>query len=180
MTPPTRSRRWMRKGVEVSDRCWEGLAWRGLAEGAVRPVLVVLGLVLTKDVQQVELVPDQRLVEQFTSAAADPALHDRVRAGCSDGAAQDRDAGVAKHGVDGGGERGVAIAEQEPDRRDLLVEVHHQVAGHLGHPRVVRMSGDAEDPDPPGGVVDDGEGVGAGAVEQIHAVKKSVALIAWA
>src|SRR5664279_732207 len=103
------------KGVEVSDRCREGLQRRGLAEGAVRPVLVVMGLVLTKDLQQVDLVPDQRLVEQFTSAAADPALHDRVCAGCSDGAAQDPDAGVAKHGVDGGGELGVAIAEQELD-----------------------------------------------------------------
>ena len=48
------------EGVEVSDRCWEGLEWRGLAEAAVRPVLVVVALVLANDVQRVELVPDHR------------------------------------------------------------------------------------------------------------------------
>ena len=38
-------------GVEVSNRCWEGFEGCGLIEGAVRPVLVVVVLVLTKDSQ---------------------------------------------------------------------------------------------------------------------------------
>ena len=37
------------QGVEVSDRCREGLQRRGLAEGAVRSVLVVMGLVHATD-----------------------------------------------------------------------------------------------------------------------------------
>jgi hypothetical protein len=134
----------------------------------VRPVLVVVGLVFTKDPEQMPLVPDQRLVEEFASAAADPAFHDRVRAGCLDGAAQDPDAGAGEHRVEGGGELGVAVAEQELDRFDVLAEVHEQVAGHLRDPGIVGVSGDAEDPDPSGGVLDDGKDVGTGAVEQVN------------
>ena len=37
------------EGVEVRNRCWEGLEGCGLTEGAVRPVGVVVGLLLTKD-----------------------------------------------------------------------------------------------------------------------------------
>jgi hypothetical protein len=38
-------------GVEVGNRCWEGLEGCCLIEGAVRPVGVVVGLILTKDSQ---------------------------------------------------------------------------------------------------------------------------------
>ena len=156
------------EGVEVSDRCWEGLEWRGLAEGAVWAVGVVVGLVVAQNPQQMLLVPDQCSVEEFASAAAYPAFHDRVRTGRPDGAAQDRDAGVAEHGVEGGAELGIAIAEQELDRLDVFVEVHHQVAGHLRDPCIVGVGGDTEDPDPAGGVLNDGEHIGAGAIEQIN------------
>ena len=53
---------------------------------------------------------------------------------------------------------------KEPVR---VAEVHDQVAGLLGGPRPGGMRCDAEDADAPGGVLDDGQDVGLGAVEQI-------------
>ena len=90
-------------GVEVGNRCWQGLEGCCLIEGAVRPVGVVVVLVLTKDSQQVALVPDQGLVEEFASAAADPAFHDRVRTGRLDRAAQDPDPRAGEDRVEGSG-----------------------------------------------------------------------------
>src|SRR5664279_5415345 len=46
------------------------------------------------------LVPDQRVVEQFAGAAADPTLHDCVRAGGLDGTLQDPDAGSGEDRVE--------------------------------------------------------------------------------
>jgi hypothetical protein len=88
--------------------------------------------------------------------------------GALDRAAQDPDPCAGEDRVEGSGELRVPIAEQEPDRGDLLVEIHEQVAGHLGDPGIVGMIGDAEDPDAAGGVFDDREHVGAGAVEEVN------------
>ena len=84
-----------------------------------------------------------------------------------DRAAQDCDPGDGEHGVEGGGELRVPVAEQELDGLDAPVEVHQQVAAQLCHPSVAGMRGHAEDADPAGGVLDDGQNVGGGAVEQL-------------
>ena len=84
------------------------------------------------------------------------------------GLLQDPDAGSGEDRVEGGGELGVPIAKQELDRLGALVEVHEQVPGLLGDPGVVRMGGHAEDPDAAGGVLDDCQDVGGGAVEQVN------------
>jgi hypothetical protein len=49
----------------------------------------------------------------------------------------------------------------------LLAEVHQQVPGLLGGPRPGRVRGDPEDADAPGGVLDHGQDVSLGAVEQV-------------
>ena len=49
----------------------------------------------------------------------------------------------------------------------LLVKVHEEVAGLLGGPFAGGMEGDAEDADAPGRVLDYGQDVGLGAVEQV-------------
>jgi hypothetical protein len=81
------------EGVEVADGCWYRLEGCRLFEGSVRAVLVVMSLVVAEDPQQMSLVPDQRVVEQFSAAATDPTLRVRVRAGGLDGTLQDPDAG---------------------------------------------------------------------------------------
>jgi len=80
---------------------------------------------------------------------------------------QDPDAGGGEDRVEGGGELGVPIAQQELDRACSFVEVHEQVPGLLRHPGVARMGGHTEDPDAAGGVLDHGQDVGGGAVEQV-------------
>ena len=63
------------------------------------------------------------------------------------------------HGVEGGGELAVAVADQEPEAPVGVVEVHEQVAGLLGQPGSGRVGGDAQDVYPAGGVLDDEERV---------------------
>ena len=101
------------------------------------------------------MVPDQRVVEQFAAAVADPTFHDRVRPRGLDRAAHDPDPRGCEHRGEGGGELEVPIAKQELDRLGALVEIHEQVPDLLGDPGVVRMGGHAEDPDAAGGVLDD-------------------------
>ena len=54
---------------------------RGAAERAVRPVLIVVGLVVPQDPPQMGLVPDEGAVEELAAASADPVFGDRVHAG---------------------------------------------------------------------------------------------------
>lgn len=57
----------------------------------------------------------------------------------------------------------VAIPDQVPDLAAGVLEIHDQVPGGLGHPGGGRVRGDAEDPDPAGGVLDHGQHVQVGA-----------------
>jgi hypothetical protein len=58
--------------VEVSDGAGHRLEWCGLPEGAVRPMLVVVDLVVPQHPLEMPVIPDQGAVEQFASASADP------------------------------------------------------------------------------------------------------------
>ena len=57
-------------------------------------MLIVVGLVLAQDPPQMGLVPAEGMVQEFTSASADPAFGDRVHARRPD---------VAQHNLDAGG-----------------------------------------------------------------------------
>ena len=50
-------------------------------QGAVRAVLMVVGLLLAQDLPQMGLVPDEGAVQECTAASPDPAFGDRVPAG---------------------------------------------------------------------------------------------------
>jgi len=58
--------------IQVGDAIWRGPQWRGLVQGAVRPVGVAEVLVLPQHHHQVAQVPDQDPVQQLTPAAASP------------------------------------------------------------------------------------------------------------
>jgi hypothetical protein len=64
--------------IQVGDAIWQGPQWRGLVQGAVRPVRIVEVLVLPQHRHEVALVPDQGPVQQFSPAAANPALQPEV------------------------------------------------------------------------------------------------------
>ena len=108
---------------------------------------------------QVSLVPDQCAVQQFAPAGPHPALHDSIHARQLDAAEHDRDAGVGEDGVEQGRVLAVPIPDQVLDVTPRILDVHHEVAGGLGHPSGSRVRGRAEDADPAAGVVDDREDV---------------------
>ena len=85
---------------------------------------------------------DQELVEAFAAQRANPALRGCVRARRANWGANDGDGGAGEHGVEGGGELGISVADQEPELFGLVAEVHQEVAGLLGDPRPGRMGGD--------------------------------------
>jgi len=133
----------------------------------VRPVLIVVGLVLAQDSPQMALVPDEGAVQELSAASPDPAFGDRVHAGRPDAAERGPDAGVGEDRVERGRVVRSPVADHEPDPVRLPAEVHDQVAGLLGSPFPGWMRGDSEDADAPGGVLDHGQDIGLGAVEQV-------------
>ena len=105
------------------------------------------------------LVDDQDAVEEFAADGADEAFGDRVGPRRAHRCPDDLDVDGGEDGVEGRGELGVAVADQEPEAPAGVVEVHGQVAGLLGQPRAGRVRGDAEDVYAAGGVLDDEERV---------------------
>ena len=71
----------------------------------------------------------------------------------------DADVERGEHGVEGCGELGVAIADEEPESPAGVVEVHGEVAGQLGQPRSGRVRGDAEEVHAASDVLDDEEDI---------------------
>jgi len=67
--------------ISIPPLCASGMVneARGASQRAVRPVLIVVGLVLAQDLVQAGLVPDEGAVQELASASADPAFDDRVR-----------------------------------------------------------------------------------------------------
>lgn len=73
---------------------------RAVVGGAlVGPMLVVEGLELAQHMEQVPLVPDQRAIEQFTTASLHPPLHDRVRPRHPHTGQHHRDTRIRQNGV---------------------------------------------------------------------------------
>jgi hypothetical protein len=48
---------------------------------------------------------------------------------CPDRGTDDADVGAGEHGVEGGGEFAVPVADQEPEPVGPVSEIHQQVAG---------------------------------------------------
>ena len=133
----------------------------------VRPVLIMVGLVLAQDPPRMALISDQGAVERLAPASADPAFGFRVHARRLHVAEHYPDPGISEDRVERGGGFRATAADHELDSMCLLAEIHHQVASLLGRPFSGGMQGNSEDADAPGGVLDGGQDVGLGAVEQV-------------
>jgi hypothetical protein len=153
----------MDEGYGFGDRLGQRLQWLGVGDAAVRPVLIMVVLVLAQGVEQMRLAPDQGAVEEFVAAGLDPPFHDRVNARYPDPAEYDADPGIGEDGVEQGWVLSVSVTDQVFHRASRVVEVHDEVPGGLGHPACGRMLRGTEDPDPAGGVFDDGQDVETGA-----------------
>jgi hypothetical protein len=104
-----------------------------------------LVLVLAEHHYGMPLIDDQGVVEEFAADAADEAFGDRVGPRCPHRCLDDPDVDGGEDGVEGGGELGVAVADQKPELAPGVVEVDEQVAGLLGQPGSGGVGGDAED-----------------------------------
>ena len=69
------------------------------------------------------LVDDQDPVEEFAADGADEAFGDGVGLRCPHRCLDDADVDGGEHGVEGGGELGVAVPEEEPEPLSGVVEV---------------------------------------------------------
>jgi hypothetical protein len=103
----------------VAGECSQG---SGLAEGAVRPVIVVVELVLAKGGRGVALVDDQDAVEELAADGADEAFGNGVGPRCPHRRLDDGDVDGCEDGVEGRGELAVAIADEEPESPAGVVE----------------------------------------------------------
>src|ERR1039457_6989857 len=148
------------------DRFGQRFQRRSCAQGAMRPMLIVVDLVLAQDPPQMVLVPDEGAVQELAAASPDPALGDRVHTRRPHVAQHGPDPGAGEDRIERGGEVRSAVADHELRSLRLLAEVHEQVAGLLRGPFPGRVQGDAEDADAPGRVLDHGQHVSLGAAGQ--------------
>ena len=86
----------------------------GLFQGPMWPVSIEMGLVFGKNHLQVCGIDDEDPVEDLPAQAAHSAFHDRVRPGCLDRCLDDLDALGLEDGIEGAGELGIPVADQEP------------------------------------------------------------------
>jgi hypothetical protein len=119
-----------------------GPCGRVLIERSMWAVGVVVLDELVQHQRQVAWPGDQHAGEPFAAQRADEALGDRVRPRCPDWGADDGNVGAGEHRVEGGGEPGITVADQEPELLGAVTEVDEQVAGLLGDPGAGGMGGD--------------------------------------
>ena len=100
---------------------------------------------MAEDGPQVPLSEDQDAVGELGSGGQDEAFGVAVGSRTAGRDLDHLDACVGQHRVERGGELSGPIADQEPEPLDVLAEVHDEVAGFLGGPGSVGMSGYAQD-----------------------------------
>jgi len=128
-------------------------------QAAVRPVLIVMGLVIAQDPPQMGLVPHEGAVQELASASPDPAFGYRVHAGVPTLHSTVRMPASARAASNAAVKSAPRSRIMNLTRCVLLAEVHEQVAGLLGCPFPGWMHSDAEDADAPGGVLGHGQNV---------------------
>jgi hypothetical protein len=94
--------------------------------------------------EDMSLVVDQQSVGALFADAANEPFGVAVRPGRSGRNLDHINAFGGKSGIEGGGELGVPVADQEAERGDLITQVHQEVAAGLGGPGRGRMGGHPE------------------------------------
>jgi hypothetical protein len=87
-------------------------------------------------------------------SVCDHPFADRVRPWCSEWTGENPDAVCGEDRIEGCGEPGIPISEQQLDRGGAVGEIHQEVAGGLGGPRPGRMCGHPDQMCPAGAMLD--------------------------
>ena len=95
-----------------------------LTERAMWTVAVVVSHVLGEDCRQMAFADDEHPVGALPAYGAHPAFRECVRSGRLWRSLDHVDAGGGEHRVEDGRKFGVPIAQQEPQARRALVQVH--------------------------------------------------------
>ncbi len=105
----------------------DGFRWRSdgrpLIKRSMWTMSVEMTGVLVENGGQVMLTDDEHSVGALAANAADPALGHRVRPRCPRRRLDHLDALGGEYGVEGGGELGITVAQQEPQARHPLVQL---------------------------------------------------------
>jgi hypothetical protein len=123
---------------------------RVLVEALMRPVVIDMAHILVNDGAGVSLVVDQQPVGALLANAANEPLGIAIRSRRPRRDLDHIEAFGGEDGIEGGGELGVPVADQEAERADPLTQIHHQITGGLGSPDRGRMSGHPEQVHPAG------------------------------
>jgi hypothetical protein len=134
---------------------------------SVWTVGVVVLEVLLQHYREVAWSGDQEVVEAFAAQRSDEAFGDRVGSRCSYRSGDDADVGAGEHGVEGGGELAVPVADQEPELVGAVAEVDEQVAGLLGGSGAGGVSGDPGDVHAASAVLDHDQDVEAAQEDRV-------------
>jgi len=121
----------------------------------VRPMPVVVIHVFGEHGFEMAAAEDEEPVQALSADRADKPLGDSVRARRPDGCLDDPDPFGGEDGVEGRGELGVPISDEEFGRRRPFRQVVAEVAGLLGHPAGHGAGRDTGEVDPTGVVVDE-------------------------
>ena len=138
----------------ATDRGVEGnhgggiVDWRVLVQALMRAMVIEVTHVLVEDGAGVSFLVEQQSVGALLANTADESLGIAVRPRSPGRDLDDVDARRGEEGVEGVGELGVPVADQEAERADLLTQVHQQVTGSLNGPGGGRAGSHTEDMDP--------------------------------
>jgi hypothetical protein len=125
---------------------------RGLPQGTVRTVAVVVVGVLGQDRPKLSVSENEHPVQDFTPDGADPPLRMGIRPRRPHRREKHLDRFVGEDRVERGGELGVPIADQEPAPADAVLQAQEQGTGLLATTlRLGGCEGHAEQVDPAAG-----------------------------
>ena len=135
--------------------------WWAEVEAAVWPVTVVVGDVGSQDGFEMASPEDEDPVEAFAPDGVDPAFGVGVGLGCADGGPDRGDVFGANDVVEGTGEVGVSVSDQETAPSQGFSGPSREVAGWLGDPDAGRVRRDSGEVDPVGVEFDEEQDVEA-------------------
>ena len=111
----------------------------------MRPPRVVVRGRQGKHPTEMPLSVDQHPVGEFGPDGQHEPFGEAVRPRTTRRDLDHLDTCIREHRIEGGRELPRAIADQEPEPPGAFAEIHHEVAGLLGGPGPVGMSGHAQD-----------------------------------
>ncbi len=119
-------------------------------QALMRAVVSEMAHIPVENNSGVSLVVDQQSVGVLRADAAHEPFRVAVRLGRARRDLDHGDGFGGEHGIKGGGEFAVPVADHQAEGADAVTEVHQQVASGLSGPGRCGMGGDAQEMDPAG------------------------------